>query len=78
MVGKRMLDGPDGGRSSMRILWTFVVVIVMGVWAIVSLYNMNIATLGYDLVTLLVLMSGGKVAQTMVESGKFSLNVGNK
>lgn len=78
MAGKRMLDGPDGGRSSMRILWTFVVVIVMGVWAIVSLYNMNIATLGYDLVTLLVLMSGGKVAQTMVESGKFSLNVGNK
>jgi hypothetical protein len=78
MAGKRMLDGPDGGRSSMRILWTFVVVIVMVVWAIVSLYSMSIATLGYDLVTLLVLMSGGKVAQTMVESGKFSLNVGNK
>lgn len=78
MAGKRMLDGLDGGRSSMRILWTFVVVIVMGVWATVSLYNMSIATLGYDLVSLLVLMSGGKVAQSMIEHGRLSLNVGNK
>lgn len=78
MVGKRMLDGPEGGRSSMRVLWAFIVVVVIGTWSAVSLWNMQVATLGYDLMSLLVLMSGSKVAQTMVESGKFSLNVGNK
>jgi len=78
MATKGYLTGEDGEKSSMRLIWAFISIVIVSVWAIICIHNWAIAPLGYDLMSLIVLMSGTKVAQKMVEGGEFSLKIGEK
>lgn len=76
MAGKGFFRNEEGERSSMRLVWAFISITVISIWAIISVHNWKVETIGYDLTSLLVLLSGSKVAQTMVEKGDLSLKVG--
>jgi hypothetical protein len=75
---KGFFKGDDGGRSSMRLVWIFVTVVVIGAWATISVHNWKVEPIGYDLTSLIVLLSGTKVAQKLVENGDISLKFGEK
>lgn len=78
MTGKRYLEGEDGSQSSMRLVWAFVMIVSITIWAIISLSNMKLESMDSGFVFLMVAMSGTKVAQNMVEKGNFSLKIGEK
>lgn len=75
---KGFFTGSDGGRSSMRLVWAYTLILGITVWAIISLHNWKMAPMGEGFVVLMVAMSGTKVAQNMVEKGNFSLKIGDK
>lgn len=78
MGTKGYLTGADGGKSSMRMVWAYTMIIGMAVWAIISLHNWKMEAMDTGFVFLMVAMSGTKVAQNMVEKGNLALKIGDK
>jgi len=75
---KGYLTGADGGKSSMRLVWAFTMIVAISVWAMISLYNWKMESMSEGFVILMISLSGTKVAQNMVEKGNLSLKIGDK
>ncbi len=53
--------------SAIRFISVFVVVVIMGTWSLVSIFNGEIQPLGYDVAMVVAAVVGGKVMQKREE-----------
>lgn len=57
----------DGMMSMMRFLNSSIIMLIMGVWTVISLYKMTMVPLDPSIVTLVIAALTGKVAQRFLE-----------
>ncbi len=57
----------EGNKSSMRIISFIGSFLILGVWTIVSLKNMEMTPMGYEHASLLLVLIGGKAGQAFLE-----------
>ena len=57
----------DGMMSMMRFLNSSIIMLIMGVWTVISLYKMTLVPLDPSVVTLVIAALTGKVAQRFLE-----------
>lgn len=69
------LEDGDGNKSVMRVVYAFVMITLITIWAIVSLLNSKLEVMDSGFLMIMIGLSGTKVAQSMVEGGKLSLNI---
>lgn len=62
-----MFKDADGNVSSMRIVWTFAVVVIIGTWSYVSISNGTMQAFTMGDAAWFAALFGGKVGQTYVE-----------
>ena len=69
MNNPSFLQGPNGERSSMRLVFWFYALLVGVVWAFCSFKGASLAPIPREVVDILMWLTGGKVAQSLSEMG---------
>jgi hypothetical protein len=72
------LEDGDGNKSVMRVVYAFIMITLTTVWAVISLWTRALQPMDSGFIMIMIGLSGTKVAQSMVEGGKMSLNIGGK
>ena len=72
----RILSDAGGNPSSMRLVMVLGVFVVLAAWATVSLQTHTLQPLPDSVVTLLSILTGGKLAQKMMEPKSTQLSSG--
>lgn len=72
------LEDGDGNKSVMRVVYAFIMITLTTIWAVISLWTLALQPMDSGFIMIMIGLSGTKVAQSMVEGGKMSLNIGGE
>jgi len=65
---KQLIADDTGAPSSMRLMFLFVIIAVVFVWSVLSIRAGDFVALPSGALELIVIMTGGKVAQSFSEN----------